>query len=507
MGNFRRKIMSTEELARVLSRLRQNGKKIVHCHGTFDFVHRGHVHQFEQAKQLGDVLVVSVTADRFVFKGPGRPVFKEDFRVEMIAALELVDYVTLNDASTAVNLIKLFKPNVYVKGGGYADSKKDLNQKIGIEAQAVKSVGGRMHFTHEIPIHSTPLLRNYIDPYPPNTLAYLNKLREKYSPHAAEVYLNQLKNLKVLVVGEAIVDQYDYVQPMEMSPKGGVVATKLLDSELYAGGSAACANHIANFCSKVKLVTSLGAQNSHESFIRNSLAPNITPHFLIREGTGTITKVRQIDRTYFKKHAETYIFDDLPINPVEEKKLLRLLDDLADFDLVVVADFGHGLITKKIVDRLCRQARFLAVNTQANSANKGFHVITRYPKVDYVNIDTFEARLALRNRTDGYEYLAGELKKILKSQVVAITLGHQGSLIRGKGGTYLTPVLSRNIVDPTGAGSAYLSLTSLCVRAGLPLDLVGFIGNVSGALATSYVGNKTAISRNMLLAFVNSLLA
>lgn len=501
-----KKIVPPEALARRLAELRQQGKIIVHCHGTFDLLHRGHLHQFEQAAREGDILVVSITPDRFVFKGPGRPVFREDVRTEMVAALGLVDYVTLNDASNSVALIHLLRPQVYVKGGSYAEQRHDLSKDLGQEVRAIEAIGGRMHFTHEIPVHSTPLLRNYINPYPPDTLTYLEEIKKQYPLATVTQALERLKNLKVLVLGEVIVDQYNYVQPMESSLKGGIIATKLLDSELFAGGAAACANHLANFCAQVKLVTSLGSQHSYEPLIRNALASNITPAFLFREGMPTIVKIREVDQTYFKKHSETYLFNDQPLTPAEEKALLMLLADRSRYDLVLIADYGHGLITDRIIRQLCSGADWLAVNTQANSANKGFHVVTRYPRANYVNIDSFEARLALRNRFDPFETIAKQLQQALGAEAVIITLGHRGSLICNDRGQQTVPVLSRQVVDPTGAGGAYLALSALCLRAGLPLDLVGFLGNAAGALATTYIGNKTSVSKKMLMAFVNSLL-
>src|SRR3989344_1772619 len=151
--DFRGKIKTNEELAGVLTKFKQDGKKIVHCHGVFDLLHRGHIHQFEQARELGDVLVVSLTADRYVAKGPGRPIFNQKVRAEMIASLELVDFVTIVDAPNAVEVIRLFRPYAYVKGASVMNNNKDFSG--GLESKTVESIGGKMHFTAEMPIHAT----------------------------------------------------------------------------------------------------------------------------------------------------------------------------------------------------------------------------------------------------------------------------------------------------------------------------------------------------------------
>src|ERR1700731_3726167 len=97
----RDKVRTVEEIAVIAEHCRAAGKTVVQAHGTFDLLHLGHVRHLEAARRLGDLLVVTVTADRFVNKGPGRPVFSERMRAEMLAALEYVDWVGINYGSRA----------------------------------------------------------------------------------------------------------------------------------------------------------------------------------------------------------------------------------------------------------------------------------------------------------------------------------------------------------------------------------------------------------------------
>lgn len=153
------KIRTIRELAAIVEALRKQGKRIVQCHGVFDLMHPGHIKHLQAAKREGDILVVTLTADRYVNKGPGRPVFDEQLRAESIAALACVDYVAVNHRSTAVEAIMQLRPNVYVKGSDYADRDNDPTGEIYHEEAAVKSVGGRIHFTDEQAFSSTRLLR------------------------------------------------------------------------------------------------------------------------------------------------------------------------------------------------------------------------------------------------------------------------------------------------------------------------------------------------------------
>src|SRR6185295_1815808 len=124
------KICTIAEVEDRLKQVRAGGKKIVQCHGVFDVLHPGHILHFKEARTFGDFLVVTITPDRFVNKGPGRPVFNERLRAETLAALEYVDCVVLNDQPTAVEAIGKVRPKYYAKGKDYADYSADVTRKI-----------------------------------------------------------------------------------------------------------------------------------------------------------------------------------------------------------------------------------------------------------------------------------------------------------------------------------------------------------------------------------------
>src|SRR5882672_3968337 len=126
----RDKVRTLDELALIAERLRASGQTVVQAHGTFDLLHLGHVRHLEAARKLGDVLIVTVTADRFVNKGPGRPVFNAELRAEMLATLEHVDWVAINDAADAVSAIERIRPSIYIKGQDYQNPQGDITGKI-----------------------------------------------------------------------------------------------------------------------------------------------------------------------------------------------------------------------------------------------------------------------------------------------------------------------------------------------------------------------------------------
>lgn len=129
---------------------------VVQCHGTFDLFHYGHLCYLQAAREFGDILIVTVTADKYVRKGEGRPVFKEHQRVAMLRALAIVDDVKVINAAGAEPAIREVRPHVYVKGIEYIGKLPE--QKL------VEQLGGRVEFTFHDEgsfIKSTNLLRYY----------------------------------------------------------------------------------------------------------------------------------------------------------------------------------------------------------------------------------------------------------------------------------------------------------------------------------------------------------
>lgn len=132
------KILAQEALADRCSALKQQGRTVVFTNGCFDLLHPGHVAYLEAAQSLGDTLIVAVNTDRSVraLKGPKRPLTPEQDRVRVLAALACVDYVTLFDDDTAARLLRVLQPDIYVKGGDYAQTEP-------VEAATVRAYGGR----------------------------------------------------------------------------------------------------------------------------------------------------------------------------------------------------------------------------------------------------------------------------------------------------------------------------------------------------------------------------
>ncbi|HYM72311.1 MAG TPA: PfkB family carbohydrate kinase [Stellaceae bacterium] len=504
----RDKVRTIEELAEIADTHRERGMAVVQAHGTFDLLHLGHVRHLEAAKRLGQVLMVTVTADRFVNKGPGRPVFNERLRAEMLAALEYVDWVAINPSPDAVSAIATIRPQVYVKGQDYQNPAGDVTGKITAERNAVEAHGGRLAFTDEATFSSSELINRHLNVFEPHVREQLASLRSDGGLGEILALLERVRDYRVVLVGDAIIDEYQFVQPMAKAPKENMIATRYQDRELFAGGVFAAANHVASFCKEVDVITSLGGRQSFEKLVRQQLAPNVRLHNIMRPGAPTTRKRRFVDPSYMGKLFEVYYIDDDPMPRELQRRVdARIVELTVGADVVIATDFGHGLIAPSTIDTLAHEAPFLAVNCQSNSANQGFNLITKYPRADYVCVDAPEARLAMSDRTSPIGDIAHRMGRMVNCPRLIITQGKHGCVTYEDGGIVRTiPAFAKNVVDTVGAGDAFLSVTSPLVAAGGAMHQIGFIGNVVGALKVEIVGHRRCIEKPDLVKAITALL-
>jgi rfaE bifunctional protein kinase chain/domain/rfaE bifunctional protein nucleotidyltransferase chain/domain len=502
------KILTLERLAEFIAAQKAKGRRVVHCHGCFDLLHIGHIRHFKSARELGDVLVVTVTPDRFVNKGPDRPAFPEELRLEAIAALDMVDAVALNRWPTAVETIGLIKPDLYAKGMEYKNAANDVTGGIRLEQDAVEAVGGALAFTDDIVFSSSSLINRFASAYPKEVKEYLEGFARRHPAAAINQQLGRASDLSVLVVGEAIIDDYEYCEAIGKSSKEPTLAVKSLYSKRFAGGILAVANHVASFAGKVTLLTQVGDRDDHLEFIRGHVRGDIDAHYLKRRNSPTIVKKRLIEHYFFTKMLEVYSINDAALEPDDESAFCAELERLAPkHDVVLVADFGHSLMTPRAVQTLCKHARYLAVNTQANAGNMGYNVISKYPRADYISLAEKEMRLEARDYRGDLTPMITRLAEKLNCPRITVTRGSNGSMVYDRTtGLSHVPALAQKVVDRVGAGDASLSVCALMAAQGAPAEMMAFVGNVAGAWAVSIVGNEKSIDRVNLAKQIETLL-
>jgi bifunctional ADP-heptose synthase (sugar kinase/adenylyltransferase) len=310
-----------------------------------------------------------------------------------------------------------------------------------------------------------------------------------------------------MIIGDAIVDEYNYVEPLGQTGKGNILSVNHLYTEKYAGGSIAVANHLANFAGKIDLVCGIGSNDDLGNFLKNSSSSNVNCNFF-NTSEYTLVKKRYIDQD-LNKYFEVYSSGPSYIEEKVESQVIDFLkENLEKYDLIVVPDFGNGFITNRMARVIQESPGFLAVNTQINSGNRGYHVIGKYQKANYISINEPEARLATHNKIDPIESIANEIKnKITKSDYISITLGKNGLYSLGKNNDSVrVPALSLGVVDRVGAGDAFLALSSISLASGLTIEESSFIGSIAAAIDVQIVCNKEYVNDIRLKKYISTLL-
>jgi cytidyltransferase-like protein len=499
------KIIPFESAAELFASLRAQGKRLVQCHGTFDLIHPGHIAHFEDARALGDALVVTITGEKFVNKGPGRPYFNDQLRSRWLAALACVDYVVVVPHPAAVEAIECVRPRYYCKGREYENPLNDLTGNIGDDIETVHAVGGEMRYLGSILFSSTKLLNQHFDPYPADVKAFCQLVAKDCTAAGLREIVEGFQRLRVLVVGDIIFDRYTTVEVQGLTSKNRILSGRYVSDELQAGGALAVYRHLREFTPHVKLAGFAGT----EPWVDATLAKYVAPagDAIVRSPDfTTVVKQRfvepRVEGKELSKLFSVNFIDRLPPQVTLQQQLLdRIAGDLANYDVVLVMDFGHGVAEDLVREGLQARAPFLAVNCQTNSNNHGFNILNRrYRRADVFTVDQTELLLAVGRRHIDYGKELTKLAKALGSRYAWLTRGAHETLGRNCVKMISAcPPFERSVIDTLGAGDAFCSVATLAAAARVPLNVATFLGQLAGAQAVRITGNSEPIRKTRLL--------
>ncbi len=330
----------------------------------------------------------------------------------------------------------------------------------------------------------------------------IQNLKEEHSLEKIKDILSKFKDIKTLIIGEAIIDEYHFTASKGRATKDPILSVDYINHEVYAGGILAIANHVSNFVNDVTVVTLIGDREDRKDFIMNSLNKNITPKLFVKENSPTIMKRRYLDIIRSTKLFKVEHINDTPISETLEKEIVNFLaQELTKYDLVIVGDFGHGFITEKIIKVLEDKSNFLAVNVQCNSANLGYNFVTKYNRPNFLTMDIHELWYAVSDRFSKVPVLMDKLHKKKNFNKFLVTMSKDGSAYFDNGKQTFSPAFITNPKDTVGAGDAVFSITSLFAYTGNS-HIIPFIANCAGGIAVSYMGNKEFITKEKLLEFI-----
>lgn len=253
---------------KIIRNLRKQNKKIVLAHGTFDLLHVGHIKHLKEAKKFGDYLIVSITSSKFVNKGAGRPIFNDHQRLTAINSLKFVDYALISFEKTAIHSLRLVKPDYYVKGFEYKNSENDLTNNIRKEEKVVNEFGGKLVFTNEEVFSSTNLINNNSNIYNKDFIKKVECIKKFQTLKKIIKLENKIKKLKILLIGDTIVDRYKFVSALNKSNKENIISYKTEYENDFCGGVLAAGNTLSSFVNKLDIVTAYGSENFIKKLIK-----------------------------------------------------------------------------------------------------------------------------------------------------------------------------------------------------------------------------------------------
>lgn len=484
------------------SAARANGSTVVHCHGCFDIVHPGHIHHLQYAKSLGDLLVVSVSADTHVNKGVDRPLIPDDLRARSLAALECVDAVYLNPHATAAPLLEELKPDVYVKGREY---EKNFDPRFNAERDVVTRNGGRVVFSSNDIVYSSTALIGGMDRTDPFKDEKLRRYCQRYDLDSRTLpdLLRRFANQRVVVIGDYILDRYHFCDATGVAGEGPMMALRAIDRKDYDGGGAIIARHLAELGASPTLITSL-ADDEDSSQVEMRLRGSGVNVSAMRNRRSLVSKHR-----YLVDESKLFKVDEgsaSPLDSRDEEQMSDLIFDAADGAVAVIfADFGYGAITGGLLSKVLAPLRasvpILTADVSGRQSN-----LTRFEGVDLLCPTEREVRETLSDFSSGLGAVVANLLVKIKAKQAIITLGKQGLVtfdrpVAGAAGDRLRseylPALATHSVDPLGAGDALLAVASLTLAVGGSLQAAALLGSMAAAVEVQSLGN-TPISLDRL---------
>ena len=258
-----------------------------------------------------------------------------------------------------------------------------------------------------------------------NELKNINNVREKSISE-----INKLAPLKVLVLGEVIFDEYNFVKELDKPGKENIQSVLHGKNEVYIGGSYSIAKSVSTFAKKVDLVCVGNFSNEKQKLMKQyTFNEKSLKLKIIKNNFHVITKKRYVNEAN-KKLFEEYILEGS--NNYDDRKIFKNINNLKEYDLVIIADFGHGLMTNSLINYVTKNSKFLCVNAQTNSENRGYNFITKYKKANYVCIDQQEIKLAMSDRFSSVDYLIKKLFKKINVNLLTVTLGKEGTKLQKK---------------------------------------------------------------------------
>jgi rfaE bifunctional protein kinase chain/domain len=439
-------------------------------------------------------LVVGVLTDRVAGSAAHVP---QDFRLEAVKMNGLVDEAFLVDSAVEEVILKL-KPALVVKG-------KEHKSHENPEQKAVDSYGGKLLFSSgDVVFSSLDLIRREMASQEQKSISLPKQFmsRRKVTAKSLIDVMQKIKGLKVVVVGDVIVDEYISCDPLGMSEEDPTIVVTPISSRTFIGGAAIVAAHAASLGAHVKFFSVVG-DDASAKFCRDELSKfGVDHHLLVDDSRPTTLKQR------FRSRSKTllrvsHLAQRLIDESFQNELAAKLAKACSDADLLIFSDFNYGTLPQGVVDQVTAIAAKNKTKIVADSQSSSqIGDISRFKNVDLLTPTEREARLALRNTEDGLVVIAELVCVAANAGAAIVKLGEQGVLLHArKGKTFETdqiPALNSAPQDVAGAGDCMLVASSLALTVGANMWEAGLLGSLAAAIQVGRVGN-TPITQDEIL--------
>lgn len=483
--------MSAEAIAAAIGKPPRE-KKVIMCHGTFDIVHPGHIRHLLYAKSKGDILVASLTADAHIAKANFRPFVPQELRAFNLSALEVVDYVVIDEDPTPLKNIAIIQPDFFAKG--YEYTKEGLHPRTAEEKTVVESYGGEIIFTPGDIVYSSS---NIIETEPPaiateKLMAILEAERLTFSD--LRDALDKLRGIKVHVIGDTIVDSYTRCSMIGGMTKTPTMSVRLEEKQDFVGGAGIVAKHLQAAGADVTFSTVLGEDSFADFVQKDLLKAGIHCDSIIDPTRPTTNKNVIVGGGYHLLKVDT-----VDNRSVSERIIKRLTQRIKSVqaDIVVFSDFRHGvfnrdtipLLTQAIPDKVFRVADSQVASRWGN--------ILEFQEFDLITPNEREARFALGDQDSVVRPLGLELYRQAKCKTLILKLGERGLMTfrsvpqkyEDVRAFFAIDTFAENVVDAVGSGDALLAYASLSLFATKSPVIASVLGAMAAAVECEHDGN------------------
>jgi rfaE bifunctional protein kinase chain/domain len=476
------------EMDQALARIKKDcpaDGRVVFLSGNFNIVHPGHLRLLNFAAECGDYLVVGVHPDGF-----GDTLLPEDLRLEGVKSIGIVDHAFILRVPPE-DFIRRLQPAIVVKG-------REHETATNPELPVVESYGGKLLFSSgDVRFSSMDLLQRELRETNFSTIVKPLDFptRHGFDIGTIATIIGQFQKLRVVVVGDLIVDEYVNCEPLGMSQEDPTLVVMPIQTDRFLGGAGIVAAHAAGLGARVNYFAVTGDDepaayaasmlkkyNIDHDFARDISRPT-TLKQRFRANGKTLLRVSQL-----RQHDASA--------EIARKLAEKVMQVLPGADLLVFSDFNYGCLPQILVDEITAYCKANGVMVVADSqASSQIGDVSRFKGATLMTPTEHEARLAVRDFRSGLVVLAETLRKNADAEQLLITMGAEGLLVHAPklgDGTLMTdrlPAFNTSPKDVAGAGDCLLTSASMALAVGANIWQAAYLGSIAAACQVSRVGN------------------